>query len=72
MKTDSLKEATKARDDFLKEHPHLIPIQQEIDDILNKCREEDRLSVVMMLMMKNALELQKETMKLQEIASKNG
>lgn len=62
---NELQKAIKARDDFLKEHPHLIPVQQEIDEILDKCREEDRLSVVMMLMMKNAMELQKETIRLQ-------
>ena len=62
---EQLEKAIKARDEFLKEHPHLIPAQQEIDELLDKCRDEDRLSVITMLMMKNMLELQKETNKLE-------
>jgi hypothetical protein len=63
---DALKEAIKRRDEFLKEHPHLKQQQVELDELLDKCRDEDRLSVITMLMMKNMMELQKKTMELKE------
>ena len=63
---DTLKEAIKRRDEFLKERPHLKQQQVELDELLDKCRDEDRLSVITMLMMKNMIELQKKTMELKE------
>jgi hypothetical protein len=65
---DALQEAINKRDEFLKERPHLKQQQVELDEILDKCRDEsDRLAVVNMLMMKSMIELQKHTIKLKEL-----
>jgi hypothetical protein len=64
---NDLQKAIKKRDDFLKENPHLIEHQQAIDEIMDKCRSEDRLAVISMLMMQNMIDLQRETLKLKEI-----
>lgn len=61
---DALQEAIKKRDDFLKANPHMMQFQQKLDGILDKCRTEDRLSVITMLMMQNMIDLQKETINL--------
>jgi len=63
----SLQQAIKQRNDFLEQHPHLKEKQEEIDSVLDKCRECDRLAVVNMLMMKSMIELQKYTIKLKEM-----
>jgi hypothetical protein len=62
-----LQEALKQREDFLEKNPHLKHVQKEIDEILDKCRDEDRLAVVNMLMMQNLIDLQRETLKLKEM-----
>jgi hypothetical protein len=64
---DALQEAINKRDEFLKERPHLKQKQVELDELLDKCRDEDRLAVVNMLMMKSMIELQKHTIKLKEL-----
>jgi hypothetical protein len=48
-----LQEAITARDKFLAEHPHLVATQKKIDEILDKCRPEDRFDVIMMLLAEN-------------------
>ena len=64
---DALQEAINKRDDFLAKHPHLKEKQNELDEILDKCVEGDRLAVVNMMMMQSMLELQKHTIKLKEM-----
>jgi hypothetical protein len=59
-----LQAAIQKRDNFLNENPHLKPLQDEIDRILDKCVESDRLAVINMMMMQNVIDLQKETLKL--------
>jgi len=48
MKT--LEEAKKDLEDFLNKHPHMREKQKEIDRILNNTPDEDRLTVVLMLL----------------------
>ena len=64
---NDLEKATKARDDFLEANPHLKERQDELDKILDKCRDEDRLAVVNMFMMQSMLELQKNLIQLKQI-----
>lgn len=64
---NELQKAIKKRDDFLKENPHLIKHQQAIDEIMDKCRSEDRLSVITILMMRNLIDIQRETLKLKDM-----
>jgi len=47
---NKLQEAITKRDQFLKERPHLIDRQREIDNILDKCTDEDRYEVIMILL----------------------
>lgn len=63
---DELKKAIEIRDEYIKNNPHLKEQQKEIDDVLNKCRQEDRLAVITMMLMGKTLELQKLCMQLQE------
>ena len=48
-----LKKAIEARDKFLEQHPHLIPLQQKIDQILEKVGPDPllRSSAIHILMM---------------------
>jgi len=64
---DILERAINERDKFLKIHPHLIEKQKEIDEILDKCNQKDRLEVIRMLMIDNMMNLQKELLSLQKI-----
>jgi len=48
MKT--LEEAKKDLEDFLNNHPHMREKQEEIDEILNKTPDKDRLTVILMLL----------------------
>ena len=55
---DILEEALKAREQFLKEHPHLLPFQNEIDRILGKTVGfERRMSVIAFMIEKKLYEL---------------
>jgi len=55
---DILEEALKAREQFLKEHPHLLPFQKEIDRILEKTVGfENRMSVIAFMMETKLYEL---------------
>jgi len=47
---DNLQQAIAKREQYLKERPHLIEKQREIDNILDKCTDEDRYEVVMLLL----------------------
>jgi len=62
-----LQDAIKARDNYLKEHPNMVKFQEELDELLDKCIPEDRLSVITMKMMQNMLDLQREFFNLKEI-----
>ena len=46
----ALRKATEERDAFLSKHPHLREQQDAIDAILDRCREEDRYQVVLMML----------------------
>jgi hypothetical protein len=67
---NTLQKAIKKRDEFLEKNPNLKALQKEVDNILDKCREEDRLAAINMMMMQKVMELQRETMKLQKIITK--
>jgi len=55
---DILEEALKAREQFLKEHPHLLLFQNEIDRILEKTVGfERRMSVIAFMIEKKLYEL---------------
>jgi len=65
MKT--LEDAIKERDEFLKEHPELQGLQDEIDEVLSKTPEKMRLDTIGMMMTGKASKLGKELFKLQRI-----
>ena len=46
----ALRKAIEDRDAFLQKHPHLQKQQDNIDAILDRCREEDRYQVVLMML----------------------
>lgn len=45
-----IKDAIEKRDEYIKKHPHLQEFQDQIDDALDKCAEEDRAEVLMILL----------------------
>ena len=47
---NKLQEAITKRDNYIKERPHLIDRQREIDNILDKCTDGDRYEVIMILL----------------------
>jgi len=47
---NKLQEAITKRDNYIKERPHLIDKQREIDNILDKCTDGDRYEVIMILL----------------------
>lgn len=63
--TDMYREAVKKRDDFLKTNPHLIEKQQVIDELLNKCKDEDRFPTIILMLAGNLNDLKREMRKLQ-------
>jgi len=72
MENDILEKAIKAREEYLKNNPHLNDYQKEIDDILDKTRTEDRMSVISLMTTGKLLELQKKLMELNGMLVKNG
>jgi hypothetical protein len=61
-----LQKAIEARDKYLEERPHLKVFQEEIDDILSKCTEDDKLSVITLMMSAKLLEFQDALLKLKK------
>lgn len=47
---DTLTKLIQQRDEFLEERPHLKEFQRKIDDVMDKCRPEDRYEAVMMML----------------------
>lgn len=56
-----LEKAIAERDKFLEDHPNMKEYQKEIDETLDKCREEDRFAVIAMMLSGKLVELQNET-----------
>lgn len=69
---DSIQKAVEARDAFLEKHPHLKQYQQEIDSILDKCKPEDRFTVISLLMSGKMVELQNHMADLVTMVTENG
>jgi len=63
----TLQDAIKERDEFLKEHPELEGLQEEIDDALSKTPEKMRMETISTMMFSKATELKDELVKLQGI-----
>jgi len=61
-----LNKAIEERDKFLEANSHLRIHQKKIDDILNKCKEEDRLDVIQMMMYESLSNLVMALNKLKE------
>ena len=67
----TLEEALKARDKFLKEHPHLQPFQDEIDRIMEKTVGfENRMSVFAFMIQKKLFELRDSIAQLRSVTVK--
>ncbi|RLI66030.1 MAG: hypothetical protein DRO67_01750 [Candidatus Asgardarchaeum californiense] len=65
---DILKKAIQKRDEFLEKHPHMKEFQAEIDDILDKCgNQEDRLATSQILLAGKLEEFSKQLDKIQYI-----
>ena len=69
---NSLQKAIEARNAFLEERPHLKQYQQEIDSILDKCKPEDRFTVISLLMSGKMVELQNHMADLVTMVTENG
>ena len=69
---DSIQKAIEARDEFLRKHPHLKQYQEEIDSILDKCKPEDRFTVISLLMSGKMVELQNHMANLVTMVTDNG
>ena len=64
-----LEQALKAREEFLKQHPHLQSFQDEIDRIMEKAVGfENRMSVLAFLMEKKLYELRDSVASLRSVA----
>jgi len=63
----TLQDAIKERNRFLKEHPELEGLQEEIDDALSKTPEKMRMETISTMMFSKATELKDELVKLQGI-----
>ncbi len=62
---EELKPALKAREEFLKEHPDLQPLQDEIDRVLGEVvRPEDRMMALALLIEKKLRDLYDSTVDL--------
>lgn len=65
-----LKELLKKRDQYLKENPHLIPFQEEIDRLMdNAGSRENRMAVLGIMLEGKLRELQKELTSLGDMFS---
>lgn len=67
MKKIKLKKAIDERDQFLKDHPRMNNFQIEIDEVLDKCLEKDRLEVIFTMMLSSHI---KQSEKLTELSIK--
>lgn len=68
---ESLEEALRAREQFLKEHPHLQPFQDEIDRVLEKSVGfENRMSVLAFMIEAKLYELRDSMAGLQSAAQR--
>lgn len=63
---DKLEKAIAARDKFLKDHPHLEPFQEEINQILDKTPEAEKAEVMLLLLAGKLKELQDKMGELNE------
>lgn len=68
---NKLEKSLKERDEFLKNHPHLIEYQKEIDRILDACDPGKRLEVLGMMISGKLLDQQAELVKLLSIVNQN-
>jgi hypothetical protein len=63
----NIEDAIAKRDAYIKERPHLQEFQNQIDDALDKCAEEDRPEVLMILLAGKMAELRDRMNELQEL-----
>jgi len=47
---NQLQQAIKARDQFLKDNPHMLDFQKEIDEIMLKVKTEERYDVILLML----------------------
>lgn len=64
---NTLQKAIDERDKFLKARPYLQPLQDKLDDILSKCKPEDRQEVIGLLMGERVTRLRDELQILKEL-----
>ena len=69
---NSLQKAIEVRDAFLEERPHMKEYQKQIDEILDKCKPEDRFAVISLLMSGKMMELQQHMNNLLNMVITNG
>lgn len=62
-----LENAIQLRDEYLKRHPHLQEFQNEIDNTLDKCRDQDRVQVITLMLGTSMQKLKDEVGKLQDM-----
>jgi hypothetical protein len=65
---DILAQALRARDSFLRDHPELMGLQEEIDRLMERAgTRENRMAVLQIIMGAKLQELQQEMLKLLQI-----
>jgi hypothetical protein len=70
MTMTTLQEAIKVGDEYLSKHPNMVKFQQQIDETLDKCRDEDRFAVIALMLSGKMFELQNKLFELQTIVDK--
>jgi predicted metalloenzyme YecM len=63
---NTLEEAIAKRDQYLKENPHLQSYQDQIDDIMDKCKPEDRKDALLMMMHEKVTQLSEQMINLKD------
>ena len=65
-----VKEAIEKLDKFLEDNPHMKEYQREIDDILKKCRPEDRMEALNIMLSVKLNEFAEQLYKIKDINEK--
>lgn len=61
------KEAVEKRDKFLEKNPHMKEYQTELENILSKCKPEDRMEVLGIMLGCKLNEFSEQLLKLKDI-----
>lgn len=64
---EELKKAIEERNKYLEQHPEMKDYQKEIDDILNKTNDDQRMMAIGIMIATKTLELSKELNTLKEL-----